>query len=432
MRVRRGTDLFSRCRHGLPGIHDILLGILCLLALVNLGTSLTLRPRSLSHDPPSPQVEAPHRRSLGDAQPEGCGFVGNSDVYGLGIRVGIYLQWTGALIAKFYMPEKARDFLDIDTVFLVALLAAAATLSTTSVSTTYAVEILVLLHIFFGDTYVMLLDKTMRQSRLSVLGLYLRFFVIAAMTFFGLWYWYRGIDQFLKTPCGTSAFLFARVDLFGRARNFYTVLSTAHSAILILVLLGQILQGFRSSTAQELARMLKRYIGDSIRGRWVMMRGRDEAGMAAWQKERAFAPNYSRWLLYGFFYLGRETAVGDAETRGPAAFLKIPKLVLIPFVLAILSIELTLSWNNITGVYAINTTGQIIPFVIGIGGVGKALNDLLGSRYKGSKVLLLLDLDAHATEHDILQWDHDFFTYHLKNKRWVAFDAKTSERRKSV
>ena len=31
-----------------------------------------------------------------------------------------------------------------------------------------------------------------------------------------------------------------------------------------------------------------------------------------------------------------------------------------------MAIELTLKWNDITNVYQLNTTGQIIPFVIGL------------------------------------------------------------------
>lgn len=36
---------------------------------------------------------------------------------------------------------------------------------------------------------------------------------------------------------------------------------------------------------------------------------------------------------------------------------------------AIAAVELSLYWNQITGVYAINSTGQLIPFIIGIVGL---------------------------------------------------------------
>ena len=32
----------------------------------------------------------------------GCGFVGNSDVYGLGIRIGLYSQWLSTIISNWF------------------------------------------------------------------------------------------------------------------------------------------------------------------------------------------------------------------------------------------------------------------------------------------------------------------------------------------
>lgn len=41
-------------------------------------------------------------------------------------------------------------------------------------------------------------------------------------------------------------------------------------------------------------------------------------------------------------------------------------LNIICFIWSILSVELTLKWNNISNVHDIKSTGQLIPFVIGI------------------------------------------------------------------
>ena len=38
-----------------------------------------------------------------------------------------------------------------------------------------------------------------------------------------------------------------------------------------------------------------------------------------------------------------------------------------------LSVELTLAWNNVDGIYEISSTGQFIPFLIGVLGLGRAL-----------------------------------------------------------
>lgn len=50
----------------------------------------------------------------------------------------------------------------------------------------------------------------------------------------------------------------------------------------------------------------------------------------------------------------------------------------------IVAIELTLAFNSISGVYTMKSTGQLIPFVIGVGGLWTVLNDLMTDYYKVS------------------------------------------------
>ena len=40
---------------------------------------------------------------------------------------------------------------------------------------------------------------------------------------------------------------------------------------------------------------------------------------------------------------------------------------------SILAVELTLAWNNVEGVYEVSSTGQFVPLLIGILGLGRAL-----------------------------------------------------------
>ena len=48
-----------------------------------------------------------------------------------------------------------------------------------------------------------------------------------------------------------------------------------------------------------------------------------------------------------------------------------PAIAGVVMLLAIIAVELVISWNNIQGVNTILSTGQLIPFVIGIGGLVK-------------------------------------------------------------
>jgi hypothetical protein len=44
-------------------------------------------------------------------------------------------------------------------------------------------------------------------------------------------------------------------------------------------------------------------------------------------------------------------------------------------VYSVLGIELTLYWNQISGIYTVNTTGQLIPLVVGVVGLLKLFKD---------------------------------------------------------
>lgn len=53
-----------------------------------------------------------------DACPE---FIGNSDFYGLGIRIGVYLQWISAWITLLLDPESAQATFDANSTFVFAI-----------------------------------------------------------------------------------------------------------------------------------------------------------------------------------------------------------------------------------------------------------------------------------------------------------------------
>jgi hypothetical protein len=54
----------------------------------------------------------------------------------------------------------------------------------------------------------------------------------------------------------------------------------------------------------------------------------------------------------------------------------------------LVAIETTLKWNKITGIYNLQSTGQFIPLIIGIGGVLSVMLSLLGIYLGKSEVSL--------------------------------------------
>jgi hypothetical protein len=90
--------------------------IACVLALVFL---------SFTH----PTLSEYHQKSLDGltlfSREEPCpGIEGNSDLYGLGIRIGVYLQWFSAWISNTINPYGAASNHDANNIFLIAILIA--------------------------------------------------------------------------------------------------------------------------------------------------------------------------------------------------------------------------------------------------------------------------------------------------------------------
>lgn len=182
---------------------------------------------------------------------QGCGFEGNEDAYGLGIRLGAYLQWIACSLVANVLPAEERPLLGAMCVFSASLMAAILVL-TFEGNCTYAVEIIIMLFIVVENELLIRFTTTGHkifaefdrldsdaelapsQSRVTqvnslsassgrstgvrgwLVGISLVDIVVMA---YSAWFWIRmaaGDDRiFAGTPCGTSIFFIARVKSSG-------------------------------------------------------------------------------------------------------------------------------------------------------------------------------------------------------------------------
>lgn len=182
---------------------------------------------------------------------EQCGFVGDPDFYGLGIRLGVYMQWLASWIANASLPGERRSLAGGYAIFSLSL-AIALLILALGTSCTFDAEVIVILSIFFGGVFNVVAPLagaddvfgsvfygfrpssaqtdplapaateqdspirtnnptfTPRQGLRSALSI-----LIHPMTVFSAWFWIgMGEDNtspFTPTPCGTGFFLFARI-----------------------------------------------------------------------------------------------------------------------------------------------------------------------------------------------------------------------------
>jgi len=156
-------------------------------------------------------------------------------MYGLGIRLGIYMQWLSALLVCGWYIDGLEGLNESYIIFLFAV-TIVIIVQTAQTAPTYAVEIVILTYIIFGGAWAVVAGgirtrpllklEARRVARLQFLSMVL---VLGACALYCSWFWARGIHRpgsFLDTPCGAYMFLFAKIPLYNRHLiTFFTVVS---------------------------------------------------------------------------------------------------------------------------------------------------------------------------------------------------------------
>ncbi|KAK0610394.1 hypothetical protein B0T17DRAFT_511903 [Bombardia bombarda] len=285
-------------------------------------------------------MEQPQGNQPGDFS--SCGIEGKDDLYGLGIRLGVYLQTLTLIISGLLRQRATPQLLNLGAVYQFALLFGVI-YATVRMEDFYAVEAIVM--VIFSLTslginhsaFLTLAGQSPTEDgeKLSLLqrtftplyGLVLRYTVVVAIDAYQVWLWFVGLDRLLHTECTKHSFFFARVDIYGNFRKFakfYSVFVLVFATVYLLLLI-------------------------QIAVRWKRRKG-------ALHTE-ASKPTGDR----------RRGAVSSV-IAGVAPWMVLPGISLI-LVLMIFAIELTIRWSNIHGVYNLASVGQIIPFIVSAGGL---------------------------------------------------------------
>lgn len=172
------------------------------------------------------QLGAAAARCRQQAKPHG--FAGNPDVYGLGIRLGLYFQWIGSLTANFFLARERRPTLAAFVVFNLSIAIAVLVLVFRH-ACAFTAEMYIVFTMFWGGVNaigfpVIDVERTVKWIRkgekapprpLSTpnafsLGLNVLMFPVT------IWYWIRlamvGERDFAATPGGTALFFFTKMQ----------------------------------------------------------------------------------------------------------------------------------------------------------------------------------------------------------------------------
>lgn len=172
-----------------------------------------------------------------------CSFAGNSDIYGIGIRIGYYTQAVAVWFSNFFLLREAKSLRASNNLFLFALVVAGL-IYTHDAHQTHAIEAFLLLQIGLCMAVVSILQSTRystRYMKLSNERLILRNLVFTTGMAFNIAFWWHGLDVMLPTPCqdigptktniliqqrrGTFVVYLVRTNIYGWIRTLMKTLS---------------------------------------------------------------------------------------------------------------------------------------------------------------------------------------------------------------
>ena len=175
------------------------------------------------------------------------GFIGNADVYGLGSRISLYLQWLTALLVNNFVPRSRHEFRKIYVAYSLGL-CIATLVFTFSTACTFAIEIEILYWAYWGGhlcVFVTSPSYTRLGSKVKWIRLDwmtgINYLLHVLMFYHSTFFWHYGYDQFFsRMPCGTYHFFFAALldpsKSFWHCRDVLTVIIFPARVALMLII----------------------------------------------------------------------------------------------------------------------------------------------------------------------------------------------------
>ncbi|KAI5813205.1 hypothetical protein BZA77DRAFT_346480 [Pyronema omphalodes] len=270
-------------------------------------------------------------REIAPAGPgETCGFDGNGDMYGLGIRLGVYIQAFATTLSGAYRQESSRGASFANGFFQFAMFVALVYMTVINRELEVVEAAIIILFTFCSVSIANPEDKEALKKpegyRLRDIRKFLRHSFVPfgkmltelALNLYWTWFWFIGIERQKLSPCTGYGFFFSKVSLFGWFRTLATVV-TVSMVVWDVFVIVRVLDS--KPPLPSLITEITEYDANATKKSIVCMR--DFAGLVI------------SLAIIGFY---------------------------------VLSVESMILWNNIRNVNVIlGSVGQMIPFLVGMG-----------------------------------------------------------------
>ena len=262
-----------------------------------------------------------------------CGFDGDQDMYGLGIRIGYYVQWVATVLGAYYTPKIVSSAFEANAIFNIGMLAGLV-YSTLRRNDMFVVEPVMVLGFSIGGAIVGLLDpknvhdsKSLKSLRARLVHLCGTGALSLPLLIYWTWYSFFGMSTLHYNHCARYTFFIVKIDIWSPWFRYFMKIATIMSLVgLFSLAIGVIIAYRKKSEELPHSRRSSTVFGDR--------------------------PRLSR----------SATALALRARPTKTQFL----IVIVVCAICALSVELGIIWNQITGVNALGATGQLIPMAIGI------------------------------------------------------------------
>ncbi|PTB70848.1 hypothetical protein BBK36DRAFT_1108685 [Trichoderma citrinoviride] len=263
-----------------------------------------------------------------------CPVTGNPDLYGLGIRIGIYIQMlTVQLSGLASAILRTEDSLGQGTIIFVLATGIVLIRLLRAATDIQPVEVFPILTLLLAQVGVCRVPYWKGQTTALIYAV-----EVAGLIALFAWYWWHGMDTLPRKCHDDKAFFFAKVSIwhwFRTLNKVGSVFAIIGGVVSVLFYLGAIIL----FTFVRAANFVRRFRGETGGG-------------------------------------------GSKEEDNPMGYGPLDFLVNVG---AIVYVEMALKWNDISGVHSLAAPGQFMPFFISIAqllsvfyGIGKAAMAMAG------------------------------------------------------
>jgi ankyrin repeat protein len=304
-----------------------------------------------------------------------CTNIGDGDLYGLGVRIGLYLQWAaGFLLRNFNGSWETISAVRMANNVLCSTLVLAVIINSikgTALSTDYLIVYYLTIALFYSESYHLLSGDDDDNG----LGCYLRpdvplvlqNLLFAFATLFGAWFWISGVNHVQPLSCPPKAALFGVFDLDNTPwRRFAAIFAILAGLIVLLFflmhlygLLAGLKKGITNKAAIQAAVVFQLYSGHPITI-IAMISKVQQSGL------HLIVPQVLKYFR------------DDALLAALASLVLFQWLMIniIGPLIAIVSVERMLQENHLDTSAILQSSGQMIALSTGIAGLCMALWDI--------------------------------------------------------